>query len=255
MYKRKGEDKNIVKVKNPAITPIKLNRGAQSEYFKEFMEEESEELKPLFVDYKKEIQAKVLKNGIEMSFIVNKTNDLFNLNVIFDMGNDNNPFKFDAHLSSMSATDFNSLLEALAFVSVESGTIKDLSMQAEGDMLYATGNMKFLYNDLKVSTINKKNLKTKGMGKVMKTFFANAFVVKKNNPAFKLFPRDGAMYYERDPQKIIIDYVTKTALSGVVSSIGARNARKDIKKIQKESKKQKDTERKALKKADRRTSP
>lgn len=89
LYKRKGEDKNIVKVKNPAITPIKLNRGAQSEYFKEFMEEESEELKPLFVDYKKEIQTKILKSGVEMSFIVNKTNDLFNLNVIFDMGNDN----------------------------------------------------------------------------------------------------------------------------------------------------------------------
>jgi hypothetical protein len=93
------------------------------------------------------------------------------------------------------------------------------------------------------------------MGKVMKTFFANAFVVKKNNPGFKFFPRDGAMYYERDPQKIIIDYVTKTALSGVVSSIGARNARKDIKKIQKESKKLKDDERKALKKASKRAVP
>ena len=172
-------------------------------------------------------------------------------NFDLDLGDENNAFKFDAHLSTMSATEFNSLLEALAFVSVESGTIKDLSLQAQGDNLYATGNMKFLYNDLKVSTINKKNLKTKGMGKVMKTFFANAFVVKKNNPGFKFFPRDGAMYYERDPQKIIIDYVTKTALSGVVSSIGARNARKDIKKMTKESKKQKDAERKALKKATR----
>jgi hypothetical protein len=180
---------------------------------------------------------------------------LLTANFDFDMGDENNPFKFDAHLSSMSAMEFNSLLKALAFVSIESGSIKDLSMEAEGDSYYATGNMKFLYNDLKVSTINKKNLKTKGMGKVMKTFFANAFVVKKNNPGFKFFPRDGAMYYERDPQKIIIDYVTKTALSGVVSSIGARNARKDIKKIQKESKKQKDAERKALKKASRKSEP
>lgn len=180
---------------------------------------------------------------------------LLTANFDFDMGDENNPFKFEAHLSSMPANDFNGLLEALAFVSVESGVINDLSMKAEGDNYYATGNMKFLYNDLKVSTINKKNLKTKGMGKVMKTFFANAFVVKKNNPGFKFFPRDGAMYYERDPQKIIIDYVTKTALSGVVSSIGARNARKDIKKIQKESKKQKDAERKALKKASKKTVP
>ncbi|RLD19509.1 MAG: hypothetical protein DRI71_11685, partial [Bacteroidetes bacterium] len=185
--------------------------------------------------------------------IMNK--GLLTTNFDFDMGDENNPFSFDAHLTTMSATEFNSVLEALAFVSIESGTVKELSMQATGDNYYATGNMKFLYNDLKVSTINKKNLKTKGMGKVMKTFFANAFVVKKNNPGFKFFPRDGAMYYERDPQKIIIDYVTKTALSGVVSSIGARNARKDIKRIQKESKKQKDAERKALKKAERRAVP
>jgi hypothetical protein len=174
---------------------------------------------------------------------------LLTANFDFDLGDENNPFIFNAHLSTMSAKEFNNILQALAFVSVESGTIEDLSMEAQGDRYYATGNMVFLYNDLKVSTINKKNLKTKGMGKVVKTFFANAFVVKKNNPAFKFFPREGAMYYERDPQKIIIDYITKTALSGVISSIGARNARKDIKKIQKESKKQKDAERKALKKA------
>jgi hypothetical protein len=174
---------------------------------------------------------------------------LLTANFDFDLGDENNPFKFTAHLSTMSAREFNNILEALAFVSIESGNIKDLSMEVQGDRYYATGNMIFLYDNLKVSTINKKNLKTKGMGKVVKTFFANAFVVKKNNPAFKFFPREGAMYYERDPQKIIIDYVTKTALSGVISSIGARNARKDIKRIQKESKKQKDAERKALKKA------
>jgi hypothetical protein len=181
--------------------------------------------------------------------ILNK--GLLAANFDFDMDSEDNNFVFDTHLSAMNAREFNSILEALAFVSVESGEIKDLRLKAEGDNYYATGNMTFIYNNLKVSTINKKNLKTTGMGKVVKSFFANAFVVKKNNPSFKVFPRDGAMYYERDPQKIIIDYVTKTALSGVVSSIGARNARKDIKKLQKESKKQKDAERRALKKAAR----
>ncbi len=172
-------------------------------------------------------------------------------NFNFDMLDPTNAFIFDAHLGPMKAREFNSILSALAFVNIESGEVKDLSLEAMGDNYYATGNMRFIYNDLKVSTINKKNLKTKGMGKVIKTFFANAFVVKKNNPSFKVFPRDGAMYYERDPQKIIIDYVTKTALSGVVSSIGARNARKDIKRIQKESKKRKDEEKKAQRKANR----
>jgi hypothetical protein len=169
----------------------------------------------------------------------------------FDLSDEHNGFIFDAHLASMEAKSFSNILEALAFVKIESGKINSLKLEAQGDSYYALGSMLFKYNNLKVSTINKKNLKTKGMGKVIKSFFANAFVVKKNNPAFKFFPRDGAMYYERDPQKIVIDYVTKTAISGLVSSIGGRDARKDIKKIQKESKKQKDDERKAFKKAKR----
>ena len=36
VYKRKGEDKNIVKVENPGITPVKVNRDIQSDYVKNF---------------------------------------------------------------------------------------------------------------------------------------------------------------------------------------------------------------------------
>ena len=176
---------------------------------------------------------------------------LLTANFTFNMIDPENSFAFDGHLTSMSARDFNSLLEATAYVKIESGDIKDIDLSAAGDNFYALGKMTFQYNDLKVSTINKRNLKTTGMGKVVKTFFANAFVVKKNNPSVKFFPRVGDMYYERDTQKIIIDYVTKTAMSGIVSSIGARNFRKEIKKIQKESKKQLDEEKKAQKKAER----
>lgn len=88
VYKRQGEDENIAKVKNPKITPIALNRGAESEYLKEFLQMESSELKPVFVDYKKEIQKENLNSGIELAHIKNKNNDLFSLNVIFDMGRD-----------------------------------------------------------------------------------------------------------------------------------------------------------------------
>jgi predicted Zn-dependent peptidase len=88
-YKRKGEDKNITKVKNPGITPNAINRGAESEFLKSFNAMTSEDLKPLFVDYKKEIQKETLDSGIEIANIKNKNNDLFDLNIIFDMGKDN----------------------------------------------------------------------------------------------------------------------------------------------------------------------
>lgn len=88
VYKRKGVDESISKVKNPEITPIALNRESQSDYVKKFNEVKSDALKPLFVDYKNEIKLEKMNNGIEVPYIHNKLNDLFNLNVIFDMGKD-----------------------------------------------------------------------------------------------------------------------------------------------------------------------
>ncbi len=88
-YKRQGTDDNIVKVQNPGITPIVVNRDSKSEFLTAFNLMESEELKPVFVDYQKEIKKDQLESGIEISYINNKNNDLFNLNIIFDMGNDN----------------------------------------------------------------------------------------------------------------------------------------------------------------------
>ena len=88
VYKRQGEDDKVVKVENPGITPIQINR-TQSEYLKNFNKIEAEELKPVFVDYKNEIKRETLDSGIDFAHIDNKTNDLFNLNIIFDMGKDN----------------------------------------------------------------------------------------------------------------------------------------------------------------------
>ena len=160
----------------------------------------------------------------------------------FDMLDKNNNFYFDARLGKMSAKAFNNILEATAHVSVTSGNITSLNLQATGNKTYAMGDMSFIYDDLKVETINKKTLENKGMGKVLKTFFANAFVVKKKNSRIKLLRRRGGMYYERDVSRVSIDYAAKTALSGVVSSIGAKSNAKEIKQITKENKAARDLE-------------
>jgi predicted Zn-dependent peptidase len=89
-YKRKGEDPNIVKVSNPGITPVNLNRGKQSNWVENFYKTESEPLQPKYVDYKSEIKSYSTDNGIDVAHINNDRNDLFDLNIIFDMGSDNN---------------------------------------------------------------------------------------------------------------------------------------------------------------------
>ncbi|MEO9571868.1 MAG: insulinase family protein [Polaribacter sp.] len=88
-YKRKGEDKNIVKVANPGITPVNLNRDKSSDYINAFNKVESKPLQPKFVDYKTAIKETKTANGIKVSYVLNEKNDLFDMNIIFDMGSDN----------------------------------------------------------------------------------------------------------------------------------------------------------------------
>lgn len=88
-YKKKGADKNIVKVANPGITPVNLNRGKSSAFLNAFNKKESKPLQPQFIDYKTAIKETKTTNGIKVSYVLNEKNDLFDMNIIFDMGSDN----------------------------------------------------------------------------------------------------------------------------------------------------------------------
>ena len=88
VYKRKGEDKDIVKVENPGITPVELNRGKESKFVQDFNKLQSPALQPKYIDYKSAIKETKTDNNLQVSYIDNPNNDLFALNIIFDMGQD-----------------------------------------------------------------------------------------------------------------------------------------------------------------------
>ena len=89
VYKRTGKDPNAQKVEKPAITPVAVNRDAQSEYYKEFMAKDVEPLQPVFLDYKQDITEAKLKQDIPLLYTKNKENGLFQLYYILDMGTNN----------------------------------------------------------------------------------------------------------------------------------------------------------------------
>jgi hypothetical protein len=93
--------------------------------------------------------------------------------------------------------------------------------------------MIFRYEDLKVSLIRSMEQPSPGLGKSLATFFANTFVVRTKNPA--PFLRKSSVFYERDHARGIFNFLTKTTLSGIVESIGARSNRKKIKAHNKEA--------------------
>ncbi|MCK8520343.1 insulinase family protein [Aquimarina sp. D1M17] len=88
VHKIKGEDKNIVKVENPGITPVELNRDKESTFIQEFKKLETPSLQPKFIDFKTAIKSAKTNSGLSVSYIENENNDLFDLSIIFDMGQD-----------------------------------------------------------------------------------------------------------------------------------------------------------------------
>lgn len=89
LYKRKGEDKSIVKVEKPPITPVETNAGKMSPFVKEITTSPLPSIKPVWLDYTKDLQRGRLSNA-GVLYVQNKDNDLFRLYYRFDMGSWNN---------------------------------------------------------------------------------------------------------------------------------------------------------------------
>lgn len=85
VYKRKGVDKNVVKVEKPAITPIETNAGKASAFVQKIIAMPESAIKPQWIDYQKAIQ-KSKAGKAEVLYVQNKENELFNLYYKFDMG-------------------------------------------------------------------------------------------------------------------------------------------------------------------------
>lgn len=89
VYKEKGINDQLVRVENPGISPIKINRQAQSAFLKDILNTKpSREIQPQFIDYKKEITEGKIQDK-KVSFVPNKYNSIAQVHYIYPMGRDN----------------------------------------------------------------------------------------------------------------------------------------------------------------------
>jgi predicted Zn-dependent peptidase len=89
IFKRKGEDKNIIKVEKPPITPVETNRDAQSEFVRKVNNMPASVVKPVWLDYNRDLQ-KTTIGPAEVLYVQNKDNSIFRLRYRFNMGTWNN---------------------------------------------------------------------------------------------------------------------------------------------------------------------
>ena len=88
IYKTQGEPEEVHPVAKPPITPIQVNRDAESDYLKMVKERKVSEIQPVFVDFKKAIQSGELDKKIESHIycVKNVENQFFSLQIVFKEG-------------------------------------------------------------------------------------------------------------------------------------------------------------------------
>lgn len=89
VYKRQGEDKNVIKVDKPPITPVEVNREAQSDFLKMVNAMPEQAIDPVWLNYEKDIQ-RAQAGPYEILAVKNNNNSLFRINYYFDAGSWNN---------------------------------------------------------------------------------------------------------------------------------------------------------------------
>jgi len=151
----------------------------------------------------------------------------------FNMDDPNNPFLFSGQIDQMPLDALNKLLRPLANINIKDGYAEHIGFSMKGNNEIATGEMNFHYENLKIQILNPETYDMQGLNQEIKTFFANTFVIKQNNPTF-LVLRPGTIFQRRDSSRVIFHYWGEALLSGAVSSIGINKSRKDEKRYDKE---------------------
>ncbi len=133
VYKRQGKNKNLVRIDKPDITPIEIDRSKESKYYSEFKKEKVKDIEPVFVNFGDKMKISQIEKGVELDYIQNKNNDLFNLMFVVKTGsNADKKLKLAIDYlpyvgtSTMSADSLKKLMFKLA-VSIGVGTDKTKS--------------------------------------------------------------------------------------------------------------------------------
>lgn len=88
-YKHNGPNEEIVHMDKPEITPIVINRDANSEFTEQFLSEKTEPIQPVFVDFDEAIASNKVNEDVEIKYIENTTNELFTLTYLVEIGKKN----------------------------------------------------------------------------------------------------------------------------------------------------------------------
>lgn len=118
----------------------------------------------------------------------------------------------------------NPVLIPLASVKIKSGRVDTLQLKAIGREYIALGAMDMYYHDLKVEFLKNAEESKKTILTGLVSVVANFAVKNKNTD------HTGTIFFERIRERSFVNYWLKIAISGMVTSVGAKNNKKAMKK-------------------------
>lgn len=125
----------------------------------------------------------------------------------------------------------NSALIPLSSIKVVSGHVDSLELRAVGREYLALGEMKMRYDDLRIQVLKDGTEGKKSFRTRMLTFLANNLVIRSKNRS-----RTGDVFFIRHRDRSAIHYLIQITFSGVASSTGIKNNKKQIRRYRKELK-------------------
>lgn len=139
----------------------------------------------------------------------------------FYLGNARGRFDVEGSLGSIVAKDVNQLTEPMGPARLEDGRIQSLYFNFDADNYKANGKVKMLYENLKLSLLEKQDGKKELDKKTVASFVAN-IVVKNDNPTRKDEARVSDVAFERDTNRSIFHLVWKSIFKGVRETVGIK---------------------------------
>ena len=141
------------------------------------------------------------------------------MHLIFPLVDDTTSFYCRGSMSKMEMKDLNSMMKNNAFLYFTNGVIDSLKFQFKAGKDYSTGEMLFVYHDLRIALKEKEENDTTEIKEKVMSFFANTFALNQDNPKKNKAVEKVNLYYYRNPNKFIFNYSWKTILSGIKKTI------------------------------------
>lgn len=107
---------------------------------------------------------------------------VLNVIVSFNLTDSLGAFTYQGTLGSMNMSAANPATIPLASLAIKSGRVKSIDFKFKANRRGATGQLTFLYNDLRVQLLKADTVKQKMKHMPIATLFANAIIIKHNNP-------------------------------------------------------------------------